>query len=202
MSRSKKIGLYFGTFNPIHVGHLIIANYTVDFTEVDEVWLIVSPHNPLKKKSSLLEDHHRLQLVRVAIEDNPRLVASNVEFGLPQPSYTINTLAHLEEKYPEQEFCLIMGEDNLRSIHKWKNYEELLKNHEVFVYPRVRQENEAPEDEIPLPIPETAIRRIDAPLMNISASFIREAIRNGHDVKYMLTEPVERYVREMHFYKS
>ena len=117
-----KVGLYFGTYNPIHVGHLIIANYLADYTDLDEVWLVVSPQNPLKEKKNILKGSHRLALVKEGVDDNPKLKACDIEFQLPIPSYTINTLAHLEEKYEEHEFALIMGEDNLRSLHKWKNY--------------------------------------------------------------------------------
>jgi len=201
--KHKKIGLYFGTFNPIHVGHLIIANYVADYTAIDEVWLVVSPQNPLKKKSSLLADHHRLQLARVAVENNPKISVSNVEFDLPKPSYTINTLVHLEEKYPDYRFSLIMGEDNLRSLHRWRNYQEILQDRELFVYPRVILPSEESTDSrtVEFPFP-TTIHILDAPIMAISASFIREAIQQGHDVKYMLTEAVEKYVREMHFYEK
>ena len=137
-----KIGLYFGTYNPIHVGHLIIANHMVDYTELDQVWLVVSPQNPFKTKATLLEDYHRLALVNIAIEGNKKLKASNIEFDLPKPSYTIDTLTYIKEKHPEHNFSIIMGEDNLRSFHKWKNYEQILENHSVFVYPRVRTELE------------------------------------------------------------
>ena len=138
----KNIGLYFGTFNPIHVGHLIIANYIADNTILDEVWLVVSPQNPLKNRDTLLSDYHRMSLVRIAVEDNVKLGASNDEFNLPKPSYTINTLTYLNEKYKDFNFNLIMGEDNLRSFHKWKNYETIIKNHKIFVYPRVLTEKE------------------------------------------------------------
>jgi nicotinate-nucleotide adenylyltransferase len=201
--KQKKVGLYFGTFNPIHVGHLIIANYIVDYTDVDEVWLIVSPQNPLKRKSSLLADHHRLQLARVAVDDNPKIIVSNVEFDLPQPSFTINTMAHLEEKYPSHDFSLIMGEDNLRTIHKWKNYEELLSRYEFFVYPRVLLPGETVSENDKLNAELLAkVHLIEAPVMTISASYIRNAIREGHSVKYLLTEAVEKYILEMHFYES
>jgi nicotinate-nucleotide adenylyltransferase len=118
MSTKKNIGLYFGTFNPIHLGHLTIANHMVEFSDLDEVWMVVTPHNPYKKKKTLLEDNHRLNMVRIALEDYPKLKASNIEFDLPQPNYTVNTLIHLEEKYPSSAFSLIMGEDNLKSFHK------------------------------------------------------------------------------------
>ncbi|OFZ48137.1 MAG: nicotinic acid mononucleotide adenylyltransferase [Bacteroidetes bacterium RIFCSPHIGHO2_02_FULL_44_7] len=199
-----KIGLYFGTFNPIHIGHLIIANYMVDFTEMDQVWLVVSPQNPLKDKRSLLPDHHRLMMARVAVEDNPKLRVSNVEFDLPKPSYTSHTLAYLKEKYPEHDFSLIMGEDNLRTFHKWKNYEQILANHTLFVYPRVFLQEEHPNEARPeksIGEHENVRLCMDVPMMNISSSFIRSAVQKGHDVRYLLSEPVFRYLDEMNFYK-
>ena len=198
----KKIGLYFGTFNPIHVGHLIIANYMADYTELDEVWLVVSPQNPLKKKETLLKDHHRLSLVRIALEDNTKLMASNIEFDLPIPSYTINTLVHLKEKYETYEFHLIMGEDNLRSFHKWKNQEEIINNHKIFVYPRVLTEQEMEDNTVIFSsFNHSNVIRCQAPIMKISSSFIRKAIKNGKDVRYLLTPEVFKYVDEMNFYK-
>ena len=131
-----KIGLYFGTYNPIHVGHLVIANYMADYTDLDQVWLVVTPQNPHKNKASLLSDYHRLAIVRIAVEGNNKLQASNIEFDLPKPSYTTTTLTYIKEKYPEHDFSLIMGEDNLRTLHKWKNHEEIINNHKIFVYPR------------------------------------------------------------------
>ena len=126
----KKIGLFFGTFNPIHIGHLAIANHMAEYSDLDQIWMVVTPHNPHKKKRTLLEDHHRLTLVRIAVEEYPKLKASDIEFGLPQPNYTVNTLAYLEEKYPDHEFALIMGEDNLKSFTKWKNYEVIAERHD------------------------------------------------------------------------
>lgn len=199
---SKKIGLFFGTFNPIHVGHLIIANYMVSATALDEVWFVVTPHNPHKKKANLLADHHRLAMVKEAIDANLHLKVSDVEFNLPQPNYTIDTLAHLREKYEDKEFVLIMGEDNLRSFHKWKNYEEILKHHKVVVYPRVHLANEDSTSETYEGLAaQGKIIKCDAPIMNISATFIRNAIKDGQNVKYMLTEPVLKYVDEMNFYR-
>lgn len=203
-----KIGLYFGTYNPIHVGHLIIANYMADYTNLDKVWLVVSPQNPFKKKTTMLEDYHRMAIVRRAIEDNPNLHASDIEFNLPKPSYTATTLVYLKEKHPEHEFCLIMGEDNLRTFHKWKNYEAILKNHELFVYPRVLtiqeeteiKEIELQEDNQLLKHPKVHI--CDAPVMKVSSSFIRLAIKAGKDVRYLLSEPVFKYISEMNFYKK
>lgn len=203
------IGLYFGTFNPIHVGHLIIANYMVEFTKLDQVWLVVSPQNPLKKKSTLLEDYHRLVMVEIAIEDNNNLKATNIEFKLSQPSYTVNTLAYLKEKHPKHEFSLIMGEDNLRTFHKWKNYEQILENHKIYVYPRALTEQERQEIDESLSLEKESrvhgtknIIVCDAPVMKISASFIRDSIKNKKDVRYLLTEPVYKYVQEMNFYKK
>jgi nicotinate-nucleotide adenylyltransferase len=133
----KKIGLYFGTFNPIHIGHIIIANYMVEFSDLDEIWMVVTPHNPLKKKSSLLENHHRLEMVYMACEEYEKIKPCDIEFHLPQPNYTVHTLVQLEEKYPDLAFSLIMGEDNLKSFHKWKNYEVILERYAIYVYPRI-----------------------------------------------------------------
>ena len=205
-----KIGLYFGTFNPIHIGHLVIANYMVEYTDLDEVWLVVSPQNPLKNKSTLLSDIHRLAIVRVAIEDNPKLKACDIEFKLPKPSYTATTLAYLSEKYPKNEFSLIMGEDNLRTLHKWFNYEVILKNYSFYVYPRVLTEQE--EIDVNKTIEEQKVNDFsklpnvhicnEAPIMKISATFIRNAIKQGKDIRYLLTEPVRKYIDEMNFYKG
>ncbi|MGM0479389.1 MAG: nicotinate (nicotinamide) nucleotide adenylyltransferase [Bacteroidota bacterium] len=203
-----KIGLYFGTFNPIHIGHLIISNYMADYTDLDQVWLIVSPQNPLKKKSSLLEDYHRLAIVKVAIDDNLKLRASDIEFKMPRPSYTADTLAYIKEKYPEHDFNLIMGEDNLRTFHKWKNYEHILQNHKLYVYPRVLTIQEEAEVEEIGYLPENKLRDHDnvelcedAPIMKVSSSFIRQAIKEGNDVRYLLTASVHKYVSEMNFYR-
>lgn len=202
-----KIGLYFGTYNPIHVGHLIIANYMADYTDLDQVWLIVTPQNPLKKKNTLLEDYHRLAMVEIAIEDNEKLTASNIEFKLPQPSYTSNTLAYLKEKHPKHEFSLIMGEDNLRTLHKWRNYEEILANHSIYVYPRALTEQERTELKEETKTENNLAQHkniivCDAPVMKVSASFIRTAIKEKKDVRYLLTEPVFKYVTDMNFYKK
>ena len=198
----KKIGLYFGTFNPIHVGHLIISNYMVGYTNLDEIWFVVSPLNPLKKKEYLLEDYHRLNLVKIAIEQNPKLKACDEEFNLPIPSYTINTLTYLKEKYLDYEFNLIMGEDNLRSFKKWKNHEQILKSHYLYVYPRVlTAQEEIDNDSERNTFNHPKIIKCDAPIMKISSSFIRKAIYENKDVRYLLTPEVFKYVDEMNFYK-
>jgi nicotinate-nucleotide adenylyltransferase len=203
----KRVGLYFGTFNPIHVGHLVIANYMADYTDLDEVWLVVTPQNPLKKKTSLLADYHRLALVRTAIEDNPKLKASDIEFGLPKPSYTVNTLVHLKEKHTDHQFSLIMGEDNLRTLHKWKNHEIILTDHELFVYPRaLTVQEEAEVKAITDAKNEFAkhqnVHLCEAPVMKVSSSFIRKAIKENKDVRYLLTEPVYKYVKDNRFYEQ
>lgn len=203
-----KVGLYFGTFNPIHVGHLVIANYMAEYTDLDQVWLVVSPQNPLKVKSSLLPDFHRLAIVKAAIDDNPKLRASDIEFKLSKPSYTATTLTYLAEKYPKNEFSLIMGEDNLRTLHKWFNHEIILKNHDFYVYPRVLTEQEEIEVDQIGSLPDNFFRDLpnvhictEAPVMKVSASFVRNAIKEGKDVRYLLTEPVRKYIDEMNFYR-
>lgn len=202
-----KVGLYFGTFNPIHVGHLIIANHIADFTTLDKIWLVVSPENPLKRNHNLLSDYHRLALTRIAVEGNRKLAVSNIEFDLPKPSYTIDTLIYLEEKYPEHDFSLIMGEDNLRSLNRWKNFEQIISNYPIYIYPRLLTEEEkkskkADTSEIELIKKKADIHFCDAPVMKLSASYIRKAIEKNKDVSYLLTAPVYKYVMEMHFYEK
>lgn len=189
------VGLFFGSFNPIHVGHLIIANYMHEFTDLSEIWFIISPQNPFKTKETLLSDNHRLQLVRIAIENNPHFKASNIEFSLPQPSYTSNTLAYLKDKYPTKKFALIMGSDNLETFHKWKNYEYILNNYSIYIYPRPTSDGGNLKNH-------SNVKMVNAPLVEISASFIRKAIKAKKDVRYMLTGPVYQYIKEMHFYEK
>ena len=193
----KKVGLYFGTFNPIHIGHLAIANHMVEFSDLDEVWMVVTPHNPHKKKSTLLEDHHRLEMVYRATEAYDNIKPSNIEFGLPQPNYTVNTLAHLEEKFPDYHFALIMGEDNLNTLHKWKNHEVILERFEVFVYPRITS-TQVKEEFINHP----KITKVDAPIMEISSTFIRKAVKDEKRITPLLPFDVWQYIDEMNFYKS
>jgi nicotinate-nucleotide adenylyltransferase len=192
-----KIGLYFGTFNPIHVGHLIIANHMAEHSDLDQVWMVVTPHNPLKKKSTLLDDYHRLQMVFLATEDFPKIKPSDIEFKLPQPNYTVNTLVHLEEKYPNYEFSLIMGEDNLKSLHKWKNYEVILERHDVYVYPRISTEEENLEFKN-----HPKVHLIDAPVVEISATFIRDNIKKGKNIQPLLPAKVWDYIDHNNFYKK
>jgi nicotinate-nucleotide adenylyltransferase len=195
--KTMKVGLYFGTFNPIHIGHLIIANHMAEFSDLDQIWMIVTPHNPLKTKITLLDDYKRLEMVFQATENYPKIKPSDVEFRLPQPNYTVNTLAHLQEKYPQHEFSLIMGEDNLNSLHKWKNYDVILQHHDVYVYPRISGESINPEFEI-----HPKIHRIDAPVVEISSTFIRESIKAGKNVRALLPEAVWQYVDYNNLYKK
>ncbi|MCO6161601.1 nicotinate (nicotinamide) nucleotide adenylyltransferase [Flavobacterium sp. NRK F7] len=192
-----KIGLYFGTFNPIHIGHLIIANHMAEHSDLDQVWMVVTPHNPLKKKSTLLDDYHRLHMVHLATEDYANIQPSDIEFKLPQPNYTVHTLAHLLEKYPKYEFSLIMGEDNLNSLHKWKNYEVILQNHDIYVYPRL---NAGEMDE--QFANHSKIHRIGAPVIELSSTFIRNSIKNNKNVVPMLPSKVWEYVEHNLFYKK
>lgn len=191
-----KVGLYFGTFNPIHVGHLIIANHMVEFSDLDEVWFVVTPQSPHKKKQSLLDNHHRYELVYIAVEDYPKLRPSNIEFNLPQPNYTVHTLAHISEKYPNKEFSLIMGEDNLKTFHKWKNFETIVEHHNIYVYPRIgggkvkNQFRDHPK-----------VHRIDAPVIQISATHIRDSIKQQKNVQALLPKEVWKYLDEMNFYR-
>lgn len=196
-----KIGLYFGTFNPIHTGHLIIANHMAEFSDLNQIWMVVTPHNPHKQKNTLLDDYQRLEMVNLATEDFPKIKASDIEFKLPQPNYTINTLAHLTEKFPQHEFSLIMGEDNLKSLHKWKNYEVILQDHEVYVYPRIiRESADVFIGTIDKHHPK--IKIIDAPVVEISSSFIRENIKNGKNVKPLLPQKVWEYIDHNLYYKK
>jgi nicotinate-nucleotide adenylyltransferase len=195
-----KVGLYFGSFNPIHIGHMAIAGYMTEYAGLDQVWFVVSPHNPLKKKETLLADHQRLHMVNLAIGDNVRLKASNIEFKLPVPSYTIDTLTYLNEKHPKNEFVLVMGEDNLYTLHKWKNVNELIGKYSIFVYPR--HDSVKPASPLLNQLLSTAdIHHVKAPLMDISGTFIRDGIKKGKDMSYFLPQAVWKYIIEMHFYE-
>ncbi len=191
-----KIGLFFGSFNPIHVGHLIIANFMATQTALDRVWLVVSPQNPLKEKSSLARDYDRLHLVRLAIADNPLLAASDVEFQLPKPSFTIDTLSHLKEKYPKNTFVLLMGSDNLATLAKWKNYEQLLAQYEIFVY---RRPQFVPPPEFVL---HPHVQLFDAPLMDISATYIRSCRQASKSIRYLVTDAVLDYIETSSLYRK
>ena len=193
----KKVGLFFGSFNPIHIGHLILANYILENSDMTELWFVVSPQNPFKDKKTLLKDHNRLDMVQLSVKNYPKMRASNVEFSLPKPSYTIDTLTYIKEKYPDHSFALIMGEDNLKGLPKWKNADKLIENHQIIVYPRIfegeRQDNEYLKHE--------NISMINAPIIELSATEIRNMIKTGKNVRPMLPPEVYEYLDGSNFYK-
>lgn len=195
MGKPKKVGLFFGSFNPVHIGHMIIANLIASDKIVDEVWMVVSPHNPLKDKASLANDYDRLHMVNLAIGDNDLIKASNVEFNLPKPSFTVDTLVVLKEKYPLITFSLIMGGDNLGTLPKWKNYEILLQNYQILVYSR-------PNYDLGQYQNHQNVKLIDAPLLEISSSFIRQCIKDGRSIKYLVTDDVYEYLAGSNLYKG
>ena len=190
-----KVGLYFGTFNPIHVGHLIIANHFAEHPDLEEIWCVVTPQNPFKTKQSVLDNHQRLEMVYLATKEYPKIKPSDIEFQLPQPNYTVHSLAYLEEKYPKHEFALIMGEDNLASLPKWKNAEVLLDRYPIYVYPRKIEQSYAAVDS------KGTIIKVDAPIIEISSSFIRKSIKSAKNIRPLLPESVWVYLDEMNFYK-
>ncbi len=189
-----KIGLYFGSFNPVHIAHLIIANHILNETDIEKIWFIVSPQNPFKSEAGLLNEYHRLHLVKVAIENDPRIKASDIEFNLPKPSYTVNTLAYLSEKHPEHQFCIIMGSDSFQNLHKWKNYEVIVKNYPVYVYQR-------PGFEISNSIG-ADLHVLNAPLLQLSATQIREYARQGKSLRYMVPDKVLEEIEKGNYYKK
>ena len=190
-----KVGLFFGSFNPIHIGHMAIANYMVEFGPIDQLWFIVTPHNPLKKKKNLLDDYQRLEMVNRAIGDDFRFRASDIEFRLPKPNYTINTLAYLKEKHPKNDFYLIIGSDNYVTLKKWKNWEVLIRDFKFLIYPRPGYDHTTVDFE-------GSFELIEAPLIEISSTFIRKAITAGKDMRYFLSENVYQYLSEMGFYTN
>ena len=191
-----KVGLFFGTFNPIHVGHLIIANHLAENSDLDQIWMVVTPLSPFKVKQSMLDNYQRLEMVHLATKDYTTIRPSDIEFNLPQPNYTVNTLAYLKEKFPEHQFALIMGEDNLKSFHKWKNYEVILEEHEIYCYPRISNGKvETQFDNHP------NIHHVAAPIIELSSTLIRSQIKDQKNVRPMLPENVWKYLDEMNFYK-
>ena len=196
MTLSKRVGLFFGSFNPIHTGHLIIAEYMAGQPEMDQVWLVVSPHNPLKARATLANDFDRFHMVQLAIDDNPKLRASNIEFSLPKPSYTIDTMAYLHEKYPEHTFSLIMGSDNLESIHKWKNFNLLLSRYTIHIYNRPGTETKT------APAEAADVRFHDVPLLEISSTFIRQRIAEGLSIRYMVPDSVYQFLDGSRLYRQ
>ena len=189
------IGLFFGSFNPIHIGHLAIANYMLEFSDLDEIWLIISPQNPLKNKKTLLNEYERFKMVELALANNLKIKPNDIEFRLPKPSYTIDTLTYLSERNPKHNFVLIAGTDNFHSFHKWKNYEEILNQYNLYIYPR-------PGYDLGKYQNHKSLKLINAPIMEISSSFIRKAIKEGKDIRYFLPREVYNYIEKMNLYKN
>lgn len=190
-----KIGLYFGSFNPVHIGHLAIANYMLEFTELEQIWFVVSPQNPFKQKKTLLKDYHRIELIYRAIGEQTHFKVSDIEIKLPKPSYTIDTLVYLNEKYPQHSFSLIMGSDNLENFHKWKNFEQILNYHTIYVYPRSQYQGSR-FDAHP------KVQFVEAPQIQISSSFIRENLQKGKELPFFMPTEAYKYLQEMNFYKT
>ncbi len=190
----QKIGLFFGSFNPIHIGHLIIANVMAENTDLNKVWLVVSPQNPLKPSKGLLHEFDRFDMAKAAVADHYKIEVSDVEFHLPKPSFTIHTLAYLSEKHPGKEFKIIMGQDNLESFKKWKNYEQILEQYELYVYPRPDVTN----TEL---MRHPHVKMIEAPLLDISATYIRQCIKANKSIRYLVPESVENMIRLKNFYR-
>jgi nicotinate-nucleotide adenylyltransferase len=191
-----KTGLFFGSFNPIHIGHLMLANYFVEFTDIKQLWFVISPHNPLKNKESLLADHLRLEMVELAIKDEDRFSISDIEFRMPKPSYTIDTLTYLSEKYPARKFVIIMGSDGLDSFKKWKNWEQIINHYQRYIYPRESM------SEIDYSLHPNIFLANEAPKIQVSSSFIRQSIRDGRNIKYFLPEKVYEFIDKMNLYKK
>jgi len=189
-----KVGLYFGSFNPIHHGHLIIANYVLQNTDLDQVWFVVSPQNPFKQSASLLNAYHRLALVQMSVDPEPKLKASDVEFRLPQPSYTSVTLAYLQEKYPAHQFAIIMGSDSFENLSKWKNHEYILQHCPIYVYRR-------PGHEVNNSFTQASVTIMDAPLLQISATHIRNNIKQGKSIRYLVPDKVVEEIERNGYYR-
>lgn len=190
-----KTGLFFGSFNPVHVGHMVIANYMLAFTDMKRLWFVPSPQNPFKNKSSLLAANKRIMLLNAAVGEHPHMKVSDIELKMPVPSYTIDTLTYLKEKYPKQEFCLIMGSDNLKTLSKWKNYEEIIGNYQIYVYPRPFQD---PGELMKHP----NVKVVEAPIMEVSSTMIRNGISEKKDLRFMVPGSVWDLITEMHFYEK
>ncbi|MFW5820497.1 MAG: nicotinate (nicotinamide) nucleotide adenylyltransferase [Bacteroidota bacterium] len=188
------IGLFFGSFNPIHIGHMIIAEYIAEYSDIDELWFVVSPQNPLKRRQNLLDDYERLEMAHRAIGKDTRFRVTDIEFRMPKPSYTVDTLSYLSEKYPDYEFKMILGADNLVSFNKWKNREFLVEKYKRIVYPRHGVSEEEMKSHRNIEI-------VNAPRIEISSSFIRKAISEGKNVQYFLPQKVYEYIDEMNFYR-
>lgn len=208
-TNKKQIGLYFGTFNPIHIGHVIIANHLVEYSELEEIWFVVTPMSPHKTKDTILDNMDRYDMVKLALADYEKLQVSDIEFHLPTPNYTVTTLVHLEERHPNHQFSIIMGEDNLKSLHRWRNFEVLIENYPILVYPRMSEgdlDESIAKQVIRVPKPQgytelkASIQLQDAPIIELSSSFIRQAIKQGKNVLPMLNKEVWEYIDRKRFY--
>lgn len=189
-----KIGLYFGSFNPVHNGHLIIAKHVINNTDIKQVWMVISPQNPLKNSNSLLNKYDRLNMVQSALEGETKIKASTIEFNLPSPSFTIDTLAYLKEKHKQHQFSIIMGSDSFKNIKKWKNYEMIIKNYEIYIYQRTGYPIQN--------IEETIVNKLEAPLIEISSSAIRKIIKDGKSIRYLVPDVVDQQIKENKYYKK
>ncbi len=189
-----KIGLYFGSFNPVHTGHLIIANHALHETDLNQVWFVVSPQNPFKQPASLLNEYHRLHLIKLAIDGEKGLRASAVEFGLPKPSYTVDTLTYLKEKHPDHEFCILLGSDGFQNIHKWKNYEIILKNHPIYIYKRPGFDIQDFHGAV--------VHVLDAPLLEISSTHIRDLIKQKKSIRFLVPDLVKEEIENGRYYRQ
>jgi len=190
-----RIGLYFGSFNPVHNGHLIIANFITQHTDLEQVWLVISPQNPLKKQGNLLNEYHRLYLVQSSIDEEPALKASDIEFRLPKPSFTIDTLTYLEEKFPFHEFSVIMGSDSFQNLTEWKNFRQLLDKYAIYVYVRPGYPAENPHEK-------SRVSFLNAPLLEISSTYIRKTIREGKSIRYLVPDKVKNEIEQNGYYKN
>ena len=199
---SKRVGLYFGSFNPVHLGHLVIANHMLQHADLDEVWLVVTPTSPHKQGIDLIPEKHRLQMVKLALADHPQLRASSVEFDLPRPNYTARTMEHLRVAHPSTAFSIIMGQDNLESFHTWKDHDALVSTHRMLIYPRLTQGTSASDAATALWLAHDNVEVHEAPIIAISSTYVRDSIMAGHDVQFLLPDAVVAYIGNNHFYEE
>jgi nicotinate-nucleotide adenylyltransferase len=197
-----RVGLYFGSFNPVHLGHLVIANHMLNQADLDEVWFVVTPSSPHKQGVSMIPEEHRLQMAHLALADHPHLKASDVEFNLPRPNYTADTMHHLREVHPEVAFSIIMGQDNLESFHTWKDHESLVAKHRMLIYPRLTQGTSESEARTATWLAHAHVEVHEAPIIAISSTYVRDAIMSGHDVQFLLPDAVVAYIGNNHFYEE
>ena len=197
-----RVGLYFGSFNPVHLGHLVIANHMLNQADLDEVWFVVTPSSPHKQGVSMIPEEHRLQMAHLALADHPHLKASDVEFNLPRPNYTADTMRHLRKAHPELTFSIIMGQDNLESFHTWKDHESLVAAHRMLIYPRLTQGTSESEAPTAMWLAHDNVEVHEAPIIAISSTYVRDAIMAGHDVQFLLPDAVVAYIGNNHFYEE